>query len=57
VTVKTYCGTAHLDYKVEFHEAITGTIPWFINRLEDEHYDVRLKTVEIIGELVNHGEL
>jgi hypothetical protein len=55
--LKSIVGSADLGYEVEFRKAIANTIPSFIRRLEDEHWDVRLKTIEVIGELVDHGEL
>jgi hypothetical protein len=45
-----------VEGEVEFREAIASTIPWFIQVLEDEYWDVRLKAVEVIGELAHHGE-
>jgi len=46
--------TTDLDHEVNFHEAIAGTTPYLIERLEDEY--VRLEITDLIGDLANHGE-
>ena len=43
-----------LNYQVEFHEAIAGTIPFLIKWFGDGY--VRSRTVELIGKLAKHGE-
>jgi HEAT repeat protein len=37
-------------------EAVRSTIPSLMKRTQDEHEDVRLRAVDVIGELANHGE-
>jgi hypothetical protein len=47
---------ADQEYEVEFSQAIRSIIPWLIKLLEDEVSFLRLKAVELIGNLANHGE-
>jgi HEAT repeat protein len=56
VAVQSSYGTTDLDHKAEFREAIASMVPSLIKQLQDEDKDVRSKTVELIGELANHGE-
>jgi hypothetical protein len=54
--LKKRCDTADPDYEAEFRQAITSTIPLFINLLQAKAPDVRFQSVYVIGELANHGE-
>jgi hypothetical protein len=54
--VEKDCGTANQKYEVEFHGVIASTIPSLMKRIEDEYWRIRLKVVEVIGELADHGE-
>ena len=56
MVVRKYRDTTDVDCEVEFREAIAGTIPLLIKRLEDKHEDVRLEIVDLIGDLANHGK-
>jgi hypothetical protein len=54
--VRRRCDTADLEYKAEFHEAIESIIPSLIKWLGHQNEDFRLKGIELIGKLANHGE-
>jgi HEAT repeat protein len=54
--MEKHCSIADSGSEAEFREAVASTIPLVIERLEDEDWGVRLKTVEVIGKLANHGE-
>jgi hypothetical protein len=49
-------GTADPDYEANFFEAIARTIPFLNQLLEEGDEDTQWKTVELVGNLANHGE-
>jgi hypothetical protein len=56
VVVEKQCATTDQEYEAEFREAIATMVPSFIQLLEDGDEGVRLKAIEVIGELANHGQ-
>ena len=56
MAVRKHCSTADPDYKVEFREPITSIIPSLMIMLGNEEKSIRVRAVELIGRLANHGE-
>ena len=54
--MRKQCGTADPYYEAEFREAITSTIPSFVQRLDEGDWHVQLETLQMIDRLANHGE-